>query len=53
VSVSIIPFITLDGYQGLRRMQPGEQVPDLPGCGAQPVPFVVITQQHLRPCGRN
>ena len=28
--------------------QPGKQVPDLPGRGAQPVPLVVIAQQHLR-----
>jgi hypothetical protein len=28
--------------------QPGEQVPDPGRCGAQPVPLVVITQQHLR-----
>ena len=28
--------------------QPGKQVPDLPGRGAQPVPLIVEAQQHLR-----
>jgi hypothetical protein len=28
--------------------QPGKQVPDLLRRGAQPVPLVVMTQQHLR-----
>ena len=38
------PVVVLGLAQGRRR----EQVPHLLGRGAQPVPLVVIAQQHLR-----
>jgi hypothetical protein len=37
------PLVVLDLAQ-----QPGKQVPGPGGCGAQPVPLVVIARHHLR-----